>query len=284
NFCAAFGFAQEQINTLATYWSLPDADFVRNVASTWDKYSALNLRPLISFGSIEFRSSTAEWRKGKLVRLCNRFLGLVEYATNYPGTIEEMINDLAVMDPRQIMRKGFQNTALPEDWQEDILTGVKLAHDLLTFTRLPVAPVANPGPTIISLNRGPFVPMSRDNARWVRDTLTARYGYHFMGTFRTVEAGGRTYTGMPAVAIRAVMQEHNVSASDILDGHGREALERINSEPQPVAVDTIQFSPPPGGIQWGEGVGRQFVQSLAAGQSIQEFLDSQEADTDEEDF
>ncbi|MGL5013767.1 MAG: hypothetical protein ACRC6V_05675, partial [Bacteroidales bacterium] len=192
------------------------------------------------FGSIEFRSSNAEWRKGKLVRLCNRFLGMVEYASTYEGTVEEMINELAVMDPRQIMRKGFQNTALPDDWQEDIMTGVKLAHDLLTFTRLPIV-TTSPAPTLLSLNRGPYIPMSRDNARWVRDTLTIRYSYSFLGNFRTIDHNGRTYTGMPLAAVRAVIREHNVSASDILDGNGLEVFESMGNEPD-MAIPSIAQS------------------------------------------
>lgn len=277
NFCAAFGFAQDQINILASHWNATDENFVRGLAMSWDKYSALNLKPLSTFGSIEFRSSSAEWRKGKLVRLCNRFLGLVEYATSFQGTVEEMINELAVMDPRQIMPKGFQKAALPEGWQEDISTGVKLAHDLLTFARIPMAD-ETPNGSIISLSRGPFVPLARDNARWVRDTLSIRYGYTFTGVFRTMEQGGRNYTAMPLAAIRAVIREHNISANDFMDGNGMEVFESLADSPD--VTPRIQPQPINAATWAVNNSHTQAFASLMAGGSLDEILQAAEASSE----
>ncbi|MGL5013646.1 MAG: hypothetical protein ACRC6V_05060 [Bacteroidales bacterium] len=239
NFCAAIGFAQDQLNTLAQHWNWRDEDFVRGVSGTWDKYSALNLRPLSTFGSIEFRSSNAEWRKGKLIRLCNRFLGLVEYASSFEGSAADLILDLSDRDPRQVMRKGFQNTALPEGWQEDISTGIKLAHDLMTFSRMPES-IPNVG--TVHLNHGPFVPIARDNARWIRDTLTISHGYRFLGTFRNSQHNGRTYTSFPLKGIRDIIREHNVSIHDFLDDIGIDIYEGL-TESQDVDGSINQIVP-----------------------------------------
>lgn len=164
NFCAAFGFAQQQLQLLAANWRRDDREFLQQVANGWDKYSALNLRPMAAFGSIEFRSSAAEWRKGKLIRLANRFLAVRDFGAAWAGTHEELIQHLATLNPRDVMRKGIPPKDLPDSWEEDISVGMKLAHDLLAFSNQP-APEAAVWNVI--QGDGPLVNMSTPNLEWM---------------------------------------------------------------------------------------------------------------------
>lgn len=147
NFCSAFGFAQHQLSILAQNWTQEGEQFFHYVANSWDKYSALNLRPLANFGSIEFRLSAAEWRKGKLIRLANRFLSLRDFGAAWNGTQEELINHLASINPRDVMKKGIPPKDLPPSWAEDISVGVKLAYDLLAASNGVEQPSAIPSYT-----------------------------------------------------------------------------------------------------------------------------------------
>lgn len=134
NFCAALGFAQNQLNTLSSAWGLSDEEFLHQIVHEWDKYSALNLKPLSRFGTIEFRSSAAEWRRGKLIRLVNRFLALRDFCVNWEGSEQDLVSYLSSVEPKEIFKKGMTSRDLPEGWSDDVVVGSKLAYDLLAFT------------------------------------------------------------------------------------------------------------------------------------------------------
>ena len=135
NFCVALGFAQEQLAILSRNWNLPDNEFMRNIAGSWDKYSSLNLLPMQNFGSVEFRISEAKWRKGKLIRLTNRFLSLKELAVNFEGTDHAFIEQLMTTPLHLALRKSLPKV-LPPDFQEDLEIGYKLAHDVVSMAPL----------------------------------------------------------------------------------------------------------------------------------------------------
>lgn len=170
NFCSAFGFAQQQLQLLAANWNREGEAFMRNIAGGWDKYSALNLRPLASFGSIEFRSSAAEWRKGKLIRLANRFLALRDFGAGWAGTHEELIQHLVSVNPRDIMRKGIPPKDLPEDWEEDVSVGVKLAYDLLAFANQP-SQIPEASDLVVLTGGATHVSISEGNLDWMFERL-----------------------------------------------------------------------------------------------------------------
>lgn len=133
NFCVALGFAQDQLNILARAWDKDDEDFLRTIVSSWDKYTSLNLLPMGNFGSVEFRISEAKWRKGKLIRLANRFLSLKELAMNFEGDDSSFIEYLMTIPLHQAIRKGLPKV-LP-DFEEDLEIGYKLAHDVVSLHR-----------------------------------------------------------------------------------------------------------------------------------------------------
>lgn len=135
NFCVALGFAQEQLAILSRNWNLPDDEFMRNICGSWDKYSSINLLPMQNFGSVEFRISEAKWRKGKLIRLTNRFLSLKELATSFEGTDTAFVEHLMGTPLHLALRKSLPKI-LPPDFQQDLEIGYKLAHDVISMAPL----------------------------------------------------------------------------------------------------------------------------------------------------
>lgn len=136
NFCASIGYMQNQLDFLASIWHVEDSMFFDVLVSSWDKYSSLNLLPIQRFGSVEFRSSAAEWRKGKLVRLCNRFLALHKIAEEWEGDHYDLLAHLNTLHPKDIFRKGLSRGALPDTWEDDVCVGMKLANDILHLGRM----------------------------------------------------------------------------------------------------------------------------------------------------
>lgn len=134
NFCMALGFAQEQVNILSNAWNRPDSEFVSTLTSVWDKYSSINFLPMASFGSVEFRISEAKWRKGRLIRLVNRFLSLKDVAMEFNGTEEEFIEYLYEAPIHKMIRKGLPRNV--PDLQEDMDFGYKLCHDIISMSRM----------------------------------------------------------------------------------------------------------------------------------------------------
>lgn len=134
NFCCAIGFAQQQLDVLSNNWNKDTTrSFLTGVLRQWDKYSAMNLIPLTSFGSVEFRISEATWKKGKLLMLCNRLLSMKELAMDWAGSQRELIDHLLNANPYRVLAKGCPKE-MPTEWRDDVETGFKLASDLLTFS------------------------------------------------------------------------------------------------------------------------------------------------------
>lgn len=135
NFCCSIGFAQRQLQTLIGNWNREDTyDFTNRLINNWDKYSALNLVPISSFGTVEFRMSEPKWRKGKLLLLCNRFLSMKELAKSWTGTQNELVNHLMTTDLYQIFKKGLPRE-IPAVFEEDLEVGFKLVNDLLVLSQ-----------------------------------------------------------------------------------------------------------------------------------------------------
>ncbi|MGL4352781.1 MAG: amidoligase family protein [Aeromonas popoffii] len=133
NFCAAIGFAQDQLQILSNAWSSTDIGEFWNKLQGWNKYSALNLLPMHNFGSVEFRMSDAKWKKNDLLLLCNRFLALKEMALHWEGTEEELVAFIINSPIHEVFPKGIP-VDMPADFLvEDLAVGHKLAFDLLTF-------------------------------------------------------------------------------------------------------------------------------------------------------
>lgn len=219
NFCAAFGFAQHQLQLLAQNWHTDGERFLHNISTVWDKYSALNLRPLSSFGSIEFRSSAAEWRKGKLIRLANRFLALRDFGAGWEGSHEELLQHLATLNPRDVMRKGIPPKDLTEGWEEDISVGIKLAHDLLAFASQPVPEPEVPNFVVCSVGEH-HVEISEGNLNWMFERL--RRVHHIEGVLNnSVRGNDRSMRMVDSKFIRDFCTLDGISYRDLLNETNR---------------------------------------------------------------
>lgn len=134
NFCPAYGFAQEMIIRLAKVWDKDGNDFLRSIntsgrSGSRDKYSSLNLLPMFTQGSVEFRGSEPKYTKGKLLRLCNRLLSLKEFAITWEGTDQELITHVSATHPSKILLKS-----MPKKFEADpdlLHQGVKMAEDII---------------------------------------------------------------------------------------------------------------------------------------------------------
>lgn len=135
NFCVALGFAQDLITQLSLAWQENDRTFLNTVIDSWDKYSSINLLPLAQFGSVEFRISEAKWRKGRLIRLVNRFLSLKEIAMQtFDGSESDFIEMLYNTPVTDMIKKGLPRNI--KNFESDLDLGYKLSHDILSLGRM----------------------------------------------------------------------------------------------------------------------------------------------------
>lgn len=132
NFAPAMNAVQDQLVQLAEHWSLPDELFVRHIATVWDKYSSLNLKPMQRYGSIELRISEPKWMKENLMLLVNRFQTLMSLAKDSPAeeTMEAFVDKLWELGI-QPMRDYLVHDYMFE--QSHLEEGYVNAHDILAM-------------------------------------------------------------------------------------------------------------------------------------------------------
>ncbi len=134
NFCPALGFAQQMLEVLSQNWHKRDDRFVNGIRNHWDKYSAMNVIPMGGYGSVEFRMSEAKWRKGHLIKHCNRILSLKELAMSWEESPEDLISHLVGAIPTTVIKKGLPKDI--GDITEDLEIGAKLAFDVLNMAEI----------------------------------------------------------------------------------------------------------------------------------------------------
>lgn len=131
NFGPAFGFAQSQITKLSRAWGLSGGHFIDNILGCWSKYSSLNLLPIGRFGSVEFRIANALTTTGDLIRLCNRFLLLKEWALGWKGSQEELIKHHASLQEPAMFNSKLTGLKAGDINQELVIKGAILANDII---------------------------------------------------------------------------------------------------------------------------------------------------------
>lgn len=134
NFCMPLCVAEGLTNILTTSWGHPDEDFLFQVTERWDKYSAINLIPMRSYGSVEFRIAEGKSSKGQLLRLVNRFLALKELAIASDITDREFLDKLRDTDYRSIFQKGLSRQVVFTE--EDFNTGWVIANDIAVLGKM----------------------------------------------------------------------------------------------------------------------------------------------------
>lgn len=76
-------------------------------SSHWTKYTSINLRPICSLGTIEFRGSEAVIKTGELLRAVNRILVLKNLARSDENRWE-LLERVANTHPRKIFGSAFR--------------------------------------------------------------------------------------------------------------------------------------------------------------------------------
>lgn len=129
NFCPAFAVAQAQVMNASEAFNYEGSDFFNRLIHTWDKYTSLNLLPLMQYGSIEFRISEPKWKRSQLLNLVNRYLTLKKLAVeNASMSNDEFIEHL------NNVRFEPMLAHLPLDYsldETDLDLGYRLARDVL---------------------------------------------------------------------------------------------------------------------------------------------------------
>lgn len=135
NFCMPLCIAEGLTHILMDSWSYSDNDFLFQVTERWDKYSAVNLIPIRSYGSVEFRMAEGKSKSGQLLRLVNRFLALKEVAMAHDDKDDRQFLDyLREIDYRMIFRKGIRSQVTFSE--EDFKTGWIIANDIATLGKM----------------------------------------------------------------------------------------------------------------------------------------------------
>lgn len=135
NFCTPIFFAEGLSKILGDVWNVNDpSQFLSYIVDRWDKYCGLNLLPMQSFGSVEFRMSEAKSRKGQLLRLVNRFLVLKNLAMSVKLDDEEYVKYLTELELTSVFRKGLVRR--PELIESDFEVGYIICHDIINQTKI----------------------------------------------------------------------------------------------------------------------------------------------------
>lgn len=129
NFCPAFAVVQAQLLNASSAFNHSGENFFNRLVHSWDKYTSLNLLPLMQFGSVEFRISEPKWKRTNLLNLVNRFLVLKKLAVENKDLTNQNFVDL-------LRDQGFSPMMeyLPLDYmldQRDLDDGYILANDVL---------------------------------------------------------------------------------------------------------------------------------------------------------
>ncbi len=141
NFCCALGFAQGQIATLSRLWLSRESRFLQNCVNSWSKYSAINLVPMATFGSIEIRISESKWKKGQLLRHCNRMLSISNLAKSWEGDEYGLLAFLSSSDVRALLPKGLPKGMDDSLLYEDLLQGIQIAYEIKSLYKVHMNPL-----------------------------------------------------------------------------------------------------------------------------------------------
>lgn len=115
NFCTPF-FLNTWLPRLFASYLVDERDTHRlhNLGS-WPKYSALNLKPVTQYGSVEFRGSHALTTEAELLGLAQRMLHLKRVALGANGTALEFTEQLRNMRLEEIFPTGLAQGFLADE-------------------------------------------------------------------------------------------------------------------------------------------------------------------------
>lgn len=123
NFCYT-----SELSKLSDFLKLSSYE-LKHRARYWPKYTAINLQPMSSLGTIEFRGSEALIRKGELLRAVNRILILKNLArTNTERW--DLLAWVANTHPREIFKSSFRKSHKFSDPLENYIRVIELREGI----------------------------------------------------------------------------------------------------------------------------------------------------------
>lgn len=82
---------------------------LRTLAAEWPKYSAINIKPVLTIGSFEVRTGECMVKKGELLRHVNRILLLKKFSQQHTGE-GSILEVLRISNPREIFKSSFRKS------------------------------------------------------------------------------------------------------------------------------------------------------------------------------
>ena len=115
---------------------------VQNAVDEWEKYSAMNIHPLSSFGSIEIRLHKGEVSSEKILQWVKILLTLKKFTDETVIDFEELFNQMSFSGCSGIMQDVFgANGTLEyfdgiEGIEEDLSHGLRVAQDIFNIFKV----------------------------------------------------------------------------------------------------------------------------------------------------
>lgn len=143
-FCLSTEYAQSVVTDYARLSQAAlnnDADSIRNIVNEQQRYSAMNLASIATFGSIEFRGHRGEYRKEPILNWINILLSIKKAALN-----DDYPEDKPYLRLKQIGAGPFCREVFGEhfdllnndDVHNQLFTGLQLARRVANFFAEPI--------------------------------------------------------------------------------------------------------------------------------------------------
>lgn len=116
------------MSKMSSLLQLPAYELKRRSFS-WPKYTAINLQPLGSLGTVEFRGSEALIKRGELLRAVNRLLVLKNLARSKEERWE-LLEQTANTHPRKIFGSSFRKGHNFSDPVENFIRVIELREGI----------------------------------------------------------------------------------------------------------------------------------------------------------
>lgn len=118
NFCTPF-FQNTYLPRLFTQYMGNDDNRKIRAMANWPKYTALNLKPIASYGSIEFRGSHALTTEAELLGLPQRMLHLKRVAKEFEGTDIQFVEHIRNLRVHEVFQSGLLVDVQPNEMLMD---------------------------------------------------------------------------------------------------------------------------------------------------------------------
>lgn len=139
-FCLPFYIVPNGLSALGhcIQGDLSDNEFVRvagqAIRENSEKYSALNLRSMFEFGSVEFRHMPGTVNKNKILEWINIILSMKAAAEEMefePGSFYDVVRDMGLRELTSQVFKDYEEVISYQGMYRDIMLGLNLVREIL---------------------------------------------------------------------------------------------------------------------------------------------------------